>query len=136
MKPEPFHQFDQLAVAEARKLFGLTGRALRYYEELGLVAAHRDCRNARWYDPVARRRLEWIARLRRSVPLHEIAEVLGAEEQQPGYGRALALRHLHRRRVALVDELARLDALIGDVRADGYERTAPQRATPLGAPAT
>ena len=116
MKPEVFHQFDRLAVADARKLFGLTGRALRYYEELGLVAAHRDHTNARWYDAVARRRLEWIARLRRHVPLHDIAEVLRAEEQEPGRGRALALRHLDRRRVALGDEFASLEALIADLR--------------------
>lgn len=117
MKHEPFHELDRLHVAHARQLFGLTARALRYYEELGLVVAHRDGMNTRWYDAAARRRLEWISRLRRSVPLHDIAEVLRAEEEEAGRGRALALRHLERRRVALEDELASLQVLVAEVRA-------------------
>ncbi|MGA0604657.1 MerR family transcriptional regulator [Phenylobacterium sp. VNQ135] len=116
MKHEVIREPDRLAVTEARRLFRLTGRALRYYEELGLIVAHRNSNNVRWYDAVGRRRLEWIARLKRFVPLHDIAEVLRAEEQEGGRGRALALRHLERRRVALEDELARLEAVMAEVR--------------------
>jgi len=114
MTPETFLQ-PRLPLTRARQLFGLTARALRYYEERGLVVAHRDRTNARWYDPVARRRLEWISRLRRAVPLDDIAEVIRADEQEPGRGRALALRQLERRRVALEDELASVQALMDEV---------------------
>lgn len=117
MKLETFHQPRRLALAEARRLFGLTSRALRYYEERGLVVAQRDPTNARWYDVAARRRLAWISRLRRAVRLDDIAEVLRLEEQEPGSGRAFALRQLERRRVSLEDELARLQALMMEVGA-------------------
>lgn len=116
MRPEISHQFERLPVADARRLFGLTGRALRYYEELGLVVAHRDSANARWYDAAGRRRLSWIARLRRFMPLHEIAEVLRAEEEEPAGGRPFALRRLDHRRVALEDELAALAGLTSELR--------------------
>ena len=116
MKLETFHQPKRLPLAEASRLFGLTSRALRYYEERGLVIAQRDRTNARWYDPIARRRLEWISRLRRAVPLDAIAEVIRAEEARPGGGREIALRQLERRRVALEDELATVTALMAEVR--------------------
>ena len=105
-----------ISVTRAGKLFGLTSRAIRYYEELGLVRAHRDKANVRSFDDAGRRRLEWIARLRRAVPLHEIAEVLRLEDGRIGAGRDLALQHLERRRVRLEDELANLEALMTSLR--------------------
>lgn len=106
----------RLTVSDARHLFGLTGRALRYYEERGLVHAHRNSNNARWYDCSGRLRLQWIARLKRFVALHDIAEVLLADEREPDRGRAMALRHLERRRAALEDELASLEAVMAELQ--------------------
>jgi DNA-binding transcriptional MerR regulator len=116
MKPEAAQQFEPLSVRDARKLFGLTYRAMRYYEELGLVVAHRDSANSRWYDARGRARLAWIARLRRSLPLHEIAEILSAEEREPGKGIAIALLGLGRRRARLEDELAGIAVLAEALR--------------------
>lgn len=116
MQPEHLRNPEQLGVTDARKLFGLTYRALRYYEERGLVVAHRDSMNLRWYDAKARRRLAWISRLRRAVGLDDIAEVLRVEEQEAGRGQVLALRQLEKRRVAIEDELAAIHALTAEVR--------------------
>ena len=58
-------------------LFGLTPRAIRFYEERGLVTASRDARNRRIFDRRARRRLQFIADLRHAaLPLNDIRELL------------------------------------------------------------
>ena len=46
------------------RLFGLTARAIRHYEEWGLITAMRDRRNNRCFDERARARLGWISTLR------------------------------------------------------------------------
>jgi DNA-binding transcriptional MerR regulator len=98
---------SNLRVADAMRLFGLSARALRFYEERGLIEAGRDRHNRRFYDAEARRRLEWITRLRAAdLPLADIREVLQAEDRnQQGQDFALAKLHAQRRRVeaALVE---------------------------------
>ena len=69
---------NHLNIAEVSDLTGLTARAIRYYEERGLVRPERDCSGARSFDPVSRRRLLAIAALRRAgLTLEDIARVLG-----------------------------------------------------------
>lgn len=109
----------RLSLTDARAMFGLSARALRYYEERGLVRAERDGTNARWYDAVARRRLAWIAKLRHAVPLDEIAEIIRADEAEPGQGRVVALGRIQLRRVSLEDELARIYAIANEMSAEG-----------------
>ena len=95
------HHLPRLGLAEAMRVYGLTARALHYYEELGLVEACRDRSNTRYYDPDGRRRLDWIAPLRRAdVPMAEIRDVLRAENES-GRGGEYALRALVRRQEAL-----------------------------------
>jgi DNA-binding transcriptional MerR regulator len=118
---------DRLGVTATRKLYGVTCRALRYYEEVGLVTAHRNSHNLRCYDRAARLRLRWITRLKRFVALQDIAEVLRVEEKEPGKGRVIALRHLDRRRVMLEDELAALQAAVADMLTDGQSNPAGLR---------
>jgi DNA-binding transcriptional MerR regulator len=106
------HQLPRLGMSNAMRLFGLTARALRFYEERGLIEARRDRLNTRFYDPVARRRLEWISRLRRAgVSLPDIREVLHAEDSEER-GRECALRKLESRREALQRDLAMLDEVV------------------------
>ncbi|MFZ5719694.1 MAG: MerR family transcriptional regulator [Pseudomonadota bacterium] len=115
MTRENIHHLPRLGMASAMRLFGLTARALRFYEERGLVEARRDRLNARYYDPVARQRLEWIARLRRAgVSLPDIEDVLSAEDED-GRGRECALAKLEKRREALAAELARLDEVAAEL---------------------
>jgi DNA-binding transcriptional MerR regulator len=97
------HTFPSLSLAEAKGVFGLTARALRLYEDEGLISAHRDRQNARQYDLTARRRLSWIAPLRRAgVSLADIRRVLDGGPER-----------LRERAIAAVE--ARLRALEADV---------------------
>ena len=112
---ENIHHLPRLGMSGAMRLFGLTARALRFYEEKGLVEARRDRLNARYYDPVARGRLEWISRLRRAgVSLPDIEEVLMADEN--GRAHDCAQRKLERRREALKAELDALESVISEVQ--------------------
>lgn len=117
MTRENIHHLPRLGMAGAMRLFGLTARALRFYEEKGLVEARRDRLNARYYDPVARGRLEWIARLRKAgVALPDIEDVLSAEDLD-GKGRECALRKLEARRAALAAELEQVVATQAELAA-------------------
>lgn len=124
MTRENIHHLPRLGMSGAMRLFGLTARALRFYEEKGLVEARRDRLNARYYDPAARQRLEWIARLRKAgVSLPDIEDVLGADED--GKGQECAIAKLERRRADLLAELGQLDDVLADLkapRADGAAR--------------
>ena len=66
-----------VTIGELCSLFGLTPRAIRFYEERGLVTASRDARNRRIFDRRARRRLQFIADLRQAaLPLNDIRDLL------------------------------------------------------------
>jgi DNA-binding transcriptional MerR regulator len=113
---QTIHHLPRLGMADAMRLFGLTARALRFYEEKGLVEARRDRLNARFYDPAARGRLDWIARLRRAgVPLPAVREVLDAHEE--GRAPEVARRILERRRAELTAELTQVEQVLGDLAA-------------------
>jgi DNA-binding transcriptional MerR regulator len=66
-----------VTIGQLCSLFSLTPRAIRFYEERGLVTVARDGRNRRIFDHQARQRLQFIADLRRArLSLHEIRDVL------------------------------------------------------------
>ena len=112
MATTKFHRMGRLGIGEACRLFGFTPRALRLYDECGLVRAQRDQLNHRYYDDAGRERLAWIAQLRRArISLPDIRSVLEAEEAH-GSGWDLALEKLQARRQNLDDELARVEAEI------------------------
>jgi DNA-binding transcriptional MerR regulator len=107
-------QLPRFGIADARRLFGLTARALRFYEEKGLFEARRDRFNMRYYDPVARHRLMWIARLRKAkVPLEDIDAVLRSDD--PDARLACAREKLARRRMAAALELAAVDEALAEL---------------------
>jgi DNA-binding transcriptional MerR regulator len=121
-----FHQMSRLGIGEASKLFGLTPRALRLYDERGLVCARRDHLNHRYYDQAGRERLAWIAQLRRSrISLPDIQCVLEAEAAHGG-GWDLALEKLQARRQDLDEELARVDAEIALLGRPPRQTSAPR----------
>lgn len=113
---ESIRAMTRVGMSEATRLFGLTARALRHYEDRGLVTAGRDRSNCRWYGPEARERLEWIARLRRAgVPISDIQMVLDAHHAEGGESR-LALLLLEKRRALIETQLAQIDQAAREVR--------------------
>lgn len=108
----------KIGLGDASRFYGLSARALRFYEEKGLVVAQRDRRGHRWFDGANRRRLEWIAKLRAAdVPLEVIAELFGGlddpNEDVDFRQRALTLALGRRRQVRAM--LEGLDRMIGDL---------------------
>ena len=66
-----------MTVAAVCRCNGVTARALRFYEDEGLILAIRDPRNRRLYDAQSRADVALIAGLRRAnVPLVEVREVI------------------------------------------------------------
>ena len=83
MSPYSLAASQVIMTAEASRRFGLTARALRYYEERGLLEVARDWQNRRCYDEPAQRRLAWIAALRQArLPLRDIEDVLIAATRE------------------------------------------------------
>jgi len=115
----------RMSVADAMQAFGLTARAIRYYDQLGLIDVARDRKNARVIDAMARRRLGWISKLRQAkVSLSDIGDVLDTEEDG-GDARTCALMKLESRRRALETDLQQVGDIIADLRE--AEDRVPQR---------
>lgn len=98
-------------IGELAELSGVSVRALRFYEEAGLLAPERDAQNGyRRYGHADVDRLQEILLLRRlGVAVRDIAPLLSAST---GERRALLAQHLD----ALRDERRRLDGLIATVK--------------------
>ena len=91
-------------ITQLSELYGLTPRAIRFYEERGLVESGRDMFNRRLYDMDARERLRAIAELRRAgLGLEEIETILGLEDGEARH--AQILDALDRRRAQLEGDL-------------------------------
>lgn len=70
---------ERLRVTDVTRRLGVSARALRLYDEQGLVRARRDDINHRWYDAQACAELEMVVVLRSAdVPLIDIRKVLDA----------------------------------------------------------
>ncbi|MEV0791867.1 MerR family transcriptional regulator [Kribbella sp. NPDC050459] len=92
---------EQLSIAEASELTGLTPHTLRYYERIGLLDVRRDAAGYRSYDERAMARIVFISRLRASgMPIgtisHYLDLVLEGEHTAP---QRLALMQEHRDRI-------------------------------------
>ncbi|MDB5433281.1 MAG: transcriptional regulator, MerR family [Caulobacter sp.] len=119
-----------MSLADAARAFGLTARAIRFYNERGLIESTRDRTNARVFDAMARQRLSWISKLRQAkISLSDIGDVLSAEDQG-GDVRTCALMKLESRRRALETELQRVGDLITNL--SEAENRAPQRIGAVG----
>ena len=109
MTEDNIRHLPRIGIGEAMRLYGMTARAIRFYEEKGLIEARRDRMNCRFYDGAARRRLSWIGPLRAAgLSLADILAVLEAEEEN-GRGRECAIGKLQNRRQAVQTELAKVD---------------------------
>jgi DNA-binding transcriptional MerR regulator len=87
--------------------FGLTARAVRFYEDRGLVQSGRDRTNCRRYDKLARARLEQIAGYRQAgLSIDDILEIFALEAEGPRAQRECATLKL-RARLADLDQARR-----------------------------
>lgn len=108
-----------ITLSQAMRQCGLTARALRYYEELGLVTAHRNRMNRRVYDSLAVSRLSVIAEFRRAgLALADIRCILERQEGgAAGDSISFAAARLDQRLQALERERRAVEAALGALRA-------------------
>lgn len=70
-----------VSIRDVCDLYGLTPRAVRYYEQQGLIAPIRDRQGHRRYDETARICLGHIAQFRRAgLALEDIREILADKD--------------------------------------------------------
>lgn len=78
-------------IADLAERLGTTPRALRHYEDLGLIGSTRTIRNTRAYDPATVADLEIITLLRQvDVPIAAIREIMSHDPASAA--RATAMR--------------------------------------------
>jgi DNA-binding transcriptional MerR regulator len=106
-----------LRAAQART--GLTARAIRFYDENGLVRPQRTAHNRRVFDETCVERLELIALLRRGgLSIVDIRCVLALRDHAPHGAQAatVALRSLDVEIERLQEQLTRVRAVADEVR--------------------
>jgi DNA-binding transcriptional MerR regulator len=106
------------SISELTRRYGLTARAIRYYEERGLIEAARDRHNARRFDQRAQRRLAQITQLRKAgLPIPDIEDILNRAESADGRDvTCLALQRLSQRLAELDSERQAVQATIDAVK--------------------
>jgi DNA-binding transcriptional MerR regulator len=108
---------EMLTIGEVSRLYGVTLRALRFYEQRGLLKPIRRG-GARFYDGVQKVRLQMILKGKHlGFTLTEIADLLEAEQERGPKAGDFALdekmvlsqlRHLEERRADLDQAIAEL----------------------------
>ena len=120
------------SLGAAMREFGLTARALRYYEEVGLIEADRDRLNCRRYDKRAMERLRLIAQFRRAgLDVRDIRLILERREQAGGETYVdCAVARLEERLAVIEAERRQIEealALLGERRTEQAPAEAPPR---------
>jgi DNA-binding transcriptional MerR regulator len=117
---------EQLTIAEAAEVTGLTAHTLRYYERIGLVDVRRDAAGYRSYDRKAMARIAFISRLRVSgmsigTISHYLDLVLQGDHTEP---QRLALMEEHRSRIQQQLRELQLALAVTDYKITVYGGTA------------
>jgi DNA-binding transcriptional MerR regulator len=119
--PEPAtkrspHQIPPTAstISDASRQLGLTMRAIRLYEDMGLISCSRGVKNARILDESAKARLRTVVELKRmGLTISEIADLLPESTPRSPALRARLEDHLatiEQQRMAIIAYLAGLPA--------------------------
>ena len=127
LRPVPRTGYASLGAA--MRQFGLTARALRYYEEVGLIEADRDRLNCRRYDARAMERLELIAQFRRAgLDVRDIRLILDQREEAEGDEGYVdcAIARLSERLALIEDERRRLQEALDLLHGRASSAAAPQ----------
>ena len=110
---------SKYTITELAREFGLTTRAIRFYEDQGLIAPSRAGRN-RVYGHRDKVRLKLTLRGKRlGLSLSEIRELIdlydAAKDEQAQVERFLEV--LHRRRAILEQQRVDIEAVLGEIAA-------------------
>ncbi len=112
-------------IGEVRRRTGLTIRAIRFYEDKGLVCSDRDGRGQRRYDRSALDRLIYISHARQAgLQIADISQLLAIADRDGGAKLAACTQELYRARLATLE--AQLAAVEASARALGFSLQ-PQR---------
>ncbi|HXT88438.1 MAG TPA: MerR family transcriptional regulator [Trebonia sp.] len=105
---------EQLGIAEAARLLGLSPHTLRYYEQEGLVRPARNASGYRGYSAADLRRLVFLTRMRVSgMPMADLRRYVALADQGPATEperREMMLAHRDRIRQRLRELTLALDA--------------------------
>ncbi len=109
----------EMTISQMSRLYGVSLRTLRFYEDRGLIKPRREG-NARYYRPADRVRMEMILRGKQlGFTLTEIQELIGGkgasetpdlEEQLQPHQIVNQIGHLERQREEIDNAIARLRA--------------------------
>lgn len=100
-----------MRITEMARQLNVTPRALRYYEDIGLINVERSRGGVRLYGPEAREQLRLIVALRRAnIPLERVKGALDAGAQVHRDMLLERLATLDAERRTLVETLSRLAA--------------------------
>ncbi len=103
-----------VSISQLAQKTGLTARALRHYEDVGLLRPHRTAAGVRQFTPDQCEIAEVIGRLRRcSVPLESIRRLL-TETDTPSQRQARLQAVLHDRAKDLTRKLEVVAAALAD----------------------
>ncbi len=125
-----------VSIADLAKRLGVTSRALRHYQDQGLLRSHRIARNVRAYDAENVAAVETIVALREvDLPIAAIRDILGLRHDPEAQAEALRAALLEvqadkQRQILRIDGM--LEALPAAPRADG-PALAPWRPIPRAA---
>jgi DNA-binding transcriptional MerR regulator len=101
-----------VAIADLARRLGTTTRALRHYQDLGLIGSRRSARNVRAYDPETVAIVETIVALRKvDLPLAAIRQIL-ALRSEPQAQAAVARAALTRALADKQQQVARIIDLL------------------------
>ena len=117
-------QVAKVGITELGEIAGLSPRALRYYEQQGLIEARRDRYNVRCYDWRGRTRALLIAQFRRAgLSLTDIRNLLEVADLGEGETdvKAVAVHKLRERLSRLDRERDSVQTLLGRLGAHGQD---------------
>ena len=101
------------SITQMMQRFGLTARAIRFYEERGLIEVSRDRQNWRRYDRRAQSRLAIIALCRQAgLSLTDAAEILDIDGESLAVQRGIARQKLAKRLEALERDRRNIEQLM------------------------
>lgn len=127
-------QEDYTRIGEMAKAFGVTLRALRFYEDKGLITPKRDG-STRLYTRRDKARLKLILLGRKvGFSLRDVKQIMDLYDPTGANTKQLRLTidksekqlaRLHKQRAAIDEAITELSGLMSDVRKMLAERTAP-----------